>query len=174
MLDRYLHRRFLRIMRSTEQRIGAAKGIKAALRYVFPDHWSFLLGEVALYAFVVLVATGIYLTFFFVDSTHEVVYHGPYAPLRDQHMSEAYRSVLDISTTVKAGLLIRQTHHWAANLLVPAIVLRLFAIVYTRACVEPRHLTYYTGLRVLRVTLFGAYLGDWLGDGLLSGIGLAI
>ena len=43
--------------------------LRKALRYVFPDHWSFLLGEVALYAFLVLVATGIYLTFFF-DPTH--------------------------------------------------------------------------------------------------------
>ena len=51
------------------------------MRYLFPDHWSFLLGEVALYAFVVLIATGIYLTLFFDPSTAKTVYHGPYAPL---------------------------------------------------------------------------------------------
>jgi ubiquinol-cytochrome c reductase cytochrome b subunit len=129
---------------------------------------------VALYAFVVLVATGIYLTFFFVDSTHEVVYHGPYAPLRDQHMSEAYRSVLDISTTVKAGLLIRQTHHWAANVFVAAIVLHLFRIFFTGAFRKPRELTYYIGVTMLMVTLLEAYLGYSLVDDLLSGMGLAI
>ena len=96
-----------------DTRTAATPIIRKALRYLFPDHWSFLLGEVALYAFTVLVATGIYLTFFFVDSTSDVTYHGPYKPLEGQHMSEAYRSVLNISTTVKAGLMIRQTHHWA-------------------------------------------------------------
>jgi len=76
------------------------------------------------YPIIVLVATGIYLTFFFVDSTHQVVYHGPYAPLQGQKMSEAYRSVLDLSITDKAGLLIRQTHHWAANVFLAAIILQ--------------------------------------------------
>ena len=79
-----------RIVRWLDQRTATAPYLRKALRYLFPDHWSFLLGEVALYAFVVLVATGIYLTFFFVDSTREVVYHGPYAPLQGQQMSEAY------------------------------------------------------------------------------------
>ena len=161
-------------VRYLDRRSGTAPFLRKALRYVFPDHWSFLLGEVALYAFVVLVATGIYLTFFFVDSTHEVVYHGPYAPLRDQHMSEAYRSVLDISTTVKAGLLIRQTHHWAANVFVAAIVLHLFRIFFTGAFRKPRELTYYIGVTMLMVTLLEAYLGYSLVDDLLSGMGLAI
>src|SRR5213078_1870793 len=103
------------LVRFLDERTGSGSFVRKTLRYAFPDHWSFLLGEVALYSFIVLVATGIYLTFFFVDSTREVVYQGPYTPLQGQHMTEAYRSVLNISTTVKAGLLIRQTHHWAAN-----------------------------------------------------------
>ena len=74
------------------------RSLRKTLRYLFPDHWSFLLGEVALYCFIVLVATGTYLALFYTDSTADVVYHGPYAPLRGQHMTEAYRSVLDIST----------------------------------------------------------------------------
>src|SRR4029078_11217403 len=80
------------IVRFLDQRTGTAPFLRKTLRYLFPDHWSFLLGEVALYAFIVLVARGISLTFFFVDSTHQVVYHGPYLPLRGQRMSEAYRS----------------------------------------------------------------------------------
>jgi len=161
-------------VRYLDRRSGTAPFVRKALRYLFPDHWSFLLGEVALYAFIVLVATGVYLTFFFVDSTHEVVYHGPYAPLHDQHMSEAYRSVLDISTRVKAGLLIRQTHHWAANVFIAAIVLHLFRIFFTGAFRKPRELTYYIGVTMLMVTLLEAYLGYSLVDDLLSGMGLAI
>jgi ubiquinol-cytochrome c reductase cytochrome b subunit len=163
-----------RAVRFLDSRSGTAPFIRKALRYLFPDHWSFLLGEVALYAFLVLVATGVYLTFFFVDSTHDVVYHGPYAPLRDQHMSEAYRSVLDISTTVKAGLLIRQTHHWAANVFIAAIILHLFRIFFTGAYRKPRELTYYIGVTMLVLGLLEAYVGYSLADDLLSGMGLVI
>ena len=127
-----------RVVRFVDERTGSAPFLRKSLRYLFPDHWSFLLGEVALYAFIVLVATGVYLTFFFVDSTHEVVYHGPYGPLQGEHMSEAYRSVLNISTTVKAGLLIRQTHHWAANVFLASIILHLFRIFFTGAYRKPR------------------------------------
>jgi ubiquinol-cytochrome c reductase cytochrome b subunit len=163
-----------RTVRYLDERSGTAPFVRKTLRYVFPDHWSFLLGEVALYAFIVLVATGIYLTLFFVDSTREIVYNGPYLPLQGQHMSAAYASVVDLSTTVKAGLLIRQTHHWAANVFVAAIVLHLFRIFFTGAYRKPRDLTYLIGVTMLLVTLLEAYLGYSLVDDLLSGMGLAI
>jgi ubiquinol-cytochrome c reductase cytochrome b subunit len=163
-----------RTVRWVDRRTAAAPLIRKTLRYLFPDHWSFLLGEVALYAFIVLVATGVYLTFFFVDSTHEVVYHGPYEPLQGQHMTEAYRSVLNISTTVKAGLLIRQTHHWAANVFLAAIILHLFRIFFTGAYRKPRELTYFIGVTMLVLALLEAYVGYSLVDDLLSGMGLAI
>jgi ubiquinol-cytochrome c reductase cytochrome b subunit len=163
-----------RAVRFVDERAGAAPFIRKAIRYLFPDHWSFMLGEVALYSFVVLVGTGIYLTFFFVDSTQTTVYHGPYAPLQGHEMTEAYRSVLNISTTVKAGLLIRQTHHWAANVFIAAIVLHLLRIFFTGAFRKPRDLTYYIGLTMLLVSLLEGYLGYSLADDLLSGMGLAI
>jgi quinol---cytochrome-c reductase cytochrome b subunit len=163
-----------RAVRFLDQRSGTAPLLRKTLRYLFPDHWSFLLGEVALYAFIVLVATGIYLTFFFVDSTNEVVYHGVYAPLRGQHMSEAYKSVVDLSFGVKAGLLIRQTHHWAANVFIVAIVLHMLRIFFTGAYRKPRELTYVIGVTILLVSLFEAYLGYSLVDDLLSGMGLVI
>ena len=162
------------IVRFLDQRTGSAPLLRKALRYLFPDHWSFLLGEVALYAFVVLVGTGIFLTLFYEDSTAKVVYHGPYRPLDGQEMTHAYRSVLDISTTVKAGLLIRQTHHWAANVFVAAIVLHLLRIFFTGAYRKPRELTYWLGLTMLATTLLEGYLGYSLADDLLSGMGLAI
>jgi ubiquinol-cytochrome c reductase cytochrome b subunit len=161
-------------VRFLDQRSGTAPFIKKALRYLFPDHWSFLLGEVALYAFIVLVATGIYLTFFFVDSTSQVVYHGSYLPLRGQEMSEAYRSVLDISTRVKAGLLIRQTHHWAANVFLAAVILHLFRVFFTGAFRKPRDLTWLIGVTMLVLALLEAYVGYSLVDDLMSGMGLAI
>jgi len=162
------------IVRFVDQRTGSAPFLRKTLRYLFPDHWSFLLGEVALYAFVVLVGTGIYLTLFFEDSTAKTVYHGPYVPLQGHEMTHAYRSVLDLSTTVKAGLLIRQTHHWAANVFVAAIVLHLLRIFFSGAYRKPRELTYWIGLTMLIVALLEGYLGYSLADDLLSGMGLAI
>jgi ubiquinol-cytochrome c reductase cytochrome b subunit len=162
------------IVRFVDQRTGSAPFLRKTLRYLFPDHWSFLLGEVALYAFIVLVGTGIYLTLFFEDSTAKTVYHGPYVPLQGHEMTHAYRSVLDLSTTVKAGLLIRQTHHWAANVFVAAIVLHLLRIFFTGAYRKPRELTYWIGLTMLIVALLEGYLGYSLADDLLSGMGLAI
>ena len=132
-------------MRWNEQRVGAATGIKAALRYVFPDHWSFLLGEIALYAFIVLVGTGIFLTLFYVPGASQVTYHGSYTLLQGQQMSEAYRSVVDLSFDVPAGLLMRQVHHWAADVFVAAIVLHLARIFFTGAYRKPRDLNYYVG-----------------------------
>ena len=62
-----------KLIRFLDQRSGSAPLVRKTLRYLFPDHWSFLLGEVALYAFVVLVGTGVYLALFYEDSTAKVV-----------------------------------------------------------------------------------------------------
>jgi ubiquinol-cytochrome c reductase cytochrome b subunit len=164
-------RKFVRFL---DQRTGTAPLLRKTLRYLFPDHWSFLLGEVALYSFVVLVATGIYLTFFYEDSTAHVISHGAYVALQGQEMTQAYRSVLELSTSVKAGLLIRQTHHWAANVFIAAIILHLLRIFFTGAYRKPRDLTYWVGLTMLVVALLEGYLGYSLADDLLSGMGLAI
>ena len=163
-----------KLVRFLDSRTGTAPLLRKTLRYLFPDHWSFLLGEVALYAFVILVATGVFLTFFYEDSTAQVIYHGPYGPLQGQEMTHAYRSVLDISTTVKAGLLIRQTHHWAANVFIAAIVLHMMRIFFTGAYRKPRELTYWIGLTMLVLALLEGYVGYSLADDLLSGMGLAI
>jgi ubiquinol-cytochrome c reductase cytochrome b subunit len=161
-------------IRFLDERAGAAPLLRRALRYLFPDHWSFLLGEVVLYAFVVLVGTGIYLTLFFEPSLADTVYNGAYAPLQGRTMSEAYRSVLDISFEVDAGLLMRQTHHWAADVFVAAIVLHLLRVFFTGAFRKPRELTYIVGLTMLMTALLEGYLGYSLVDDLLSGMGLAI
>jgi ubiquinol-cytochrome c reductase cytochrome b subunit len=161
-------------VRFVDQRTGAAPFLRKTLRYLFPDHWSFLLGEVALYAFIVLVATGTYLAFFFEPSLAKITYHGDYAPLQGVRMSEAYKSVVDISFKYRAGLLIRQTHHWAADVFVAAIVIHLMRVFFTGAFRKPRELTWLIGLIMLFTSLLEGYLGYSLVDDLLSGMGLAI
>jgi ubiquinol-cytochrome c reductase cytochrome b subunit len=163
-----------RLVHYLEERSGTAPLLRRALRYVFPDHWSFLLGEIALYSFVVLVGTGIFLTLFFEPSLKDTVYRGEYEPLRGLKMSEAYRSVVDMSFKVKAGLLMRQTHHWAADVFVVAIVLHVARVLFTGAFRKPRDLVYYIGVVMVMLTLLEGFLGYSLVDDLLSGMGLAI
>jgi ubiquinol-cytochrome c reductase cytochrome b subunit len=174
LVERYVHRRFLRASRVAEQRVGLAGAIKWALRYVFPDHWSFLLGEIALYSFIVLVGTGIFLTLYYIPSDSMVVYHGSYAPLYGAQMSEAYRSVLNLSVDVPAGLLFRQVHHWAADVFIASIVLHLIRIFFTGAYRKPRDLNYFIGLSMLMLAILEGFAGYSLVDDLLSGMGLAI
>jgi ubiquinol-cytochrome c reductase cytochrome b subunit len=161
-------------VRFIDERTAAAPLLRKALRYLFPDHWSFLLGEVALYAFIVLIATGTFLALFFDDSTAKTVYHGPYHPLDGQMMSAAYKSVVDISFNVQAGLLIRQTHHWAADVFVAAMVIHLMRVFFTGAFRKPRELTWIIGLLLLFTSLLEGYLGYSLVDDLLSGMSLQI
>ncbi len=161
-------------VRFIDERTAAAPQMRKLMRYLFPDHWSFLLGEVALYAFLVLIATGIYLALFYDPSTAQTVYHGPYAPLDGQSMSMAYESVLNLSLATKAGLLMRQTHHWAADVFMVAIVLHLMRVFFTGAFRKPRELTWLVGLVMLFTALLEGFLGYSLVDDLLSGMGLAI
>ena len=161
-------------VRFIDERTAAAPQMRKFMRYLFPDHWSFLLGEVALYAFIVLIATGIYLTLFFDPSTAKTVYHGSYTPLDGVRMSNAFKSVVDISLTYKAGLLMRQTHHWAADVFVAAILMHLMRVFFTGAFRKPRELTWIVGLMLLFTALLEGYMGYSLVDDLLSGMGLAI
>src|SRR5271167_1454629 len=105
-----------KIVDELDDRLGVAKGGRVFLDKIFPDHWSFMLGEIALYSFVVVMATGIFLALYFVPSTTQVIYHGTYTPLRGQPVSEAYQSTVNISFGVLGGLLIRQMHHWSADI----------------------------------------------------------
>jgi ubiquinol-cytochrome c reductase cytochrome b subunit len=162
------------LIRWTDERLGASPLLKKTLRYVFPDHWSFLLGEIALYAFVVLVATGTYLALFFTPSSAESIYQGPYAPLQGAQVSAAFQSTMNLSFQVPAGLLIRQTHHWAALLFVAAILGHLLRIFFTGAFRKPRDINYYIGLTLLTLAILEGFMGYSLPGDLLSGMGLAI
>ncbi|CAL9364822.1 cytochrome bc1 complex cytochrome b subunit [Streptomyces sp. enrichment culture] len=144
------------------------------LRKAFPEHWSFLLGEIALYSFVVLLLTGVWLTLFFKPSMTEVVYNGSYEPLLGVRMSEAYRSTVDISFDVRGGLLIRQVHHWAALVFLSAIGVHLLRIFFTGAFRRPREVNWLIGLTLFVLALAEGFAGYSLPDDLLSGTGLRI
>ena len=163
-----------RTARWFDDRLSASRFARTALDKIFPDHWSFMLGEIAMYAFVVLLVTGAYLTFFFVPSLKDVVYNGPYAPLRGLHMSEAYRSTVDLSFSVRAGLVMRQIHHWAAVVFVGAIVVHLARIYFTGAFRRPRELNWVVGVLMLILAVVNGFAGYSLPDDLLSGTGLRI
>jgi ubiquinol-cytochrome c reductase cytochrome b subunit len=157
-----------------DERLGAARGVRFLMSYVFPDHWSFLLGEIALYSFIVLVATGTFLALFFDPSTTQSVYHGGYVALQGQEVSAAYSSALNLSFNVSGGLLMRQTHHWAALVFVAAITLHLLRIIFTGAFRKPREINYLIGLTLLVLAILEGFAGYSLPDDLLSGMGLAI
>lgn len=147
---------------------------RGLLRKAFPEHWSFLLGEIALYSFVVLLLTGVWLTLFFKPSMTEVVYDGSYEPLLGVSMSEAYRSTLDISFDVRGGLLIRQAHHWASLVFLSAIGVHLLRVFFTGAFRRPREVNWLIGLTLFVLALAEGFAGYSLPDDLLSGTGLRI
>ncbi len=157
-----------------DERIGAAKWLKKTLTKVFPDHWSFMLGEIALYSFIILLLSGTFLTFWFDPSMREVEYEGSYEPLSGLKMSAAYASTLHISFDVRGGLLMRQIHHWAALIFMVAIVVHLMRVFFTGAFRKPREFNWILGVALLTLGIVEGFLGYSLPDDLLSGTGIRI
>ena len=157
-----------------DERTGAAGWAKKNLTKVFPDHWSFMLGEIALYSFIILLLSGTFLTFWFDPSQQEVVYNGTYAPLSHVSMSASYASTLHISFDVRGGLLMRQIHHWAALIFMAAIVVHLLRVFFTGAFRKPREANWLIGIGLLTLGIVEGFLGYSLPDDLLSGTGIRI
>jgi len=157
-----------------DERVGMGGILKEFGRKIFPDHWSFMLGEVALYSFLVLLLSGTYLTFFFQPSQVDVIYDGVYGPLKGAHMSIAYKSALDISFEVRGGLLMRELHHWAALLFVAAAGLHMMRVFFTGAFRKPREINWVVGFALFVLAMGGGFTGYSLPDDLLSGNGLRI
>ena len=157
-----------------DERLGLGKLLKKHMRKVFPDHWSFMLGEIALWSFVILLLSGVFLTFWFKPSMSEVVYQGSYEPLRGLHMSEAYASTLDLSFDVRGGLLMRQIHHWSAMLFIGAMAVHLLRVFFTGAFRKPREVNWLIGLGLFMLGTIEGFAGYSLPDDLLSGTGLRI
>jgi ubiquinol-cytochrome c reductase cytochrome b subunit len=157
-----------------DERLSVSAVLKGFGRKVFPDHWSFMLGEVALYSFVILVLSGTFLTFFYQPSMAEVEYNGSYAPLKGAQMSIAYASSLDISFDIRGGLIMRQVHHWAALLFVAAAGLHMLRVFFTGAFRKPRELNWVVGFLLFLMGMGAGFTGYSLPDDLLSGNGLRI
>jgi ubiquinol-cytochrome c reductase cytochrome b subunit len=155
-----------------DDRIGVAKLGRPFLRKVFPDHWSFLLGEIALYSFIVLILSGIFLTIWFKPSMAEIEYEGTYELLRGIQMSEAYASTLGLSFDIRGGLLLRQMHHWAAAVFVAAMLAHSLRIFFTGAFRKPREINWLIGVAMLTLGIINGFTGYSLPDDLLSGTGL--
>ncbi|WP_068431891.1 cytochrome bc1 complex cytochrome b subunit [Piscicoccus intestinalis] len=157
-----------------DDRTGLAKPVRYLMHKVFPDHWSFMLGEVAMYSMIVALLTGVILTLWFVPSMGHVYYDGAYGPLNGIGMSEAYRSTLDISFEVKGGLLIRQIHHWAALFFVGAVGLHAARVFFTGAFRKPREINWVIGTVLLLLAMVEGFAGYSLPDDMLSGVGLRV
>ncbi|MEU0879633.1 cytochrome bc complex cytochrome b subunit [Lentzea sp. NPDC005914] len=159
---------------AADERYHAASGLRKQLNKVFPTHWSFLLGEIALYSFIVLLLSGTYLALFFDPSMTEVTYNGAFDNLRGIEMSRAFASTLDISFETRGGLFVRQVHHWAALLFMAAIVVHMFRIFFTGAFRKPREINWVIGIVLFMLGAIEGFLGYSLPDDLLSGTGLRV
>jgi ubiquinol-cytochrome c reductase cytochrome b subunit len=157
-----------------DDRTGGAKGISVLMKKVFPDHWSFMLGEIAMYSMIICLLTGVFLTLWFVPSMTQVVYDGSYVPMQGVTISEAYKSTLDISFDIRGGLLIRQIHHWAALMFVVAIMVHMVRVFFTGAFRKPREINWVIGTLLSFLALMEGFAGYSLPDDLLSGTGLRI
>ncbi|MGO3088326.1 MAG: cytochrome bc1 complex cytochrome b subunit [Galactobacter sp.] len=163
-----------RVANFVNTRTGMSAVVREFGRKIFPDHWSFMFGEVALYSFIILLMTGTFLTFFFDPSMAETHYEGSYIPLRGVEMSMAYQSSLDISFDVRGGLFMRQVHHWAALLFMAAMAVHMCRIFFTGAFRRPRELNWVVGCLLIFIGIFAGFTGYSLPDDLLSGNGLRI
>ena len=157
-----------------DERTSISGLVKELGRKIFPDHWSFMLGEVALYSFIVILLSGTFLTFFFQASMVPVIYEGSYVPLKGIEMSVAMASTLDMSFDIRGGLLMRQVHHWAALLFVASIGLHMLRVYFTGAFRKPREINWIIGFVLFVLAMAEGFTGYSLPDDLLSGNGLRI
>ena len=157
-----------------DDRLGVARGGRTFMDKIFPDHWSFMLGEIALYSFVILLVTGVFLTLYFIPSSAIVTYHGEYAPLVGQKVTQAFASTVNLSFGVRGGLLMRQMHHWACDIFVGAIVIHMARVFFTGAFRKPRELNWIVGSTLLILAIVNGFLGYSLPDDLVSGTGIRI
>jgi ubiquinol-cytochrome c reductase cytochrome b subunit len=154
--------------------LGAAKIVRKAFDKIFPDHWSFMLGECALYCFVILILTGVFLTFFYKASPDLTTYTGSYTPLQGVPMSNAYESAINLSFDVRAGIVMRQAHHWAALIFLGTICAHLLRVFITGAFRRPREINWVIGITMLLLAMGNGFFGYSLLDDQLSGSGLRI
>lgn len=163
-----------KVARGVERRFQVAGLVRRQINHVFPWHFSFFWGELALYSFVVLVGSGIVLALFYVPSLDEIIYQGSYGPAFGLEGSRAWVSTVDLSVDVRGGLFLRQMHHWAALVFLGAIMLHMGRIFFTGAYRAPRETNWVIGVIMLVTSILEGFLGYSMIDDLLSGTGVRI
>ena len=162
------------VLGELDDRLGVAKGGRSFLDKIFPDHWSFMLGEIALYSFVVIMVTGVFLTLYYIPSQAMVTYHGNYLPLDGQSVTQAFSSTVNMSFAVRGGLLMRQMHHWGCDIFIGAMVVHMARVFFTGAFRKPREINWSIGATLLTLAIANGFLGYSLPDDLVSGTGIRI
>jgi quinol-cytochrome oxidoreductase complex cytochrome b subunit len=104
--------------------------------------YTFCLGGLSFFLFLVLTITGVYLMFFYVPSA-----------------TSAYNDILRIQSEVVFGLLTRNIHRWAAHLMVFFVFLHMMRVFYHGAYKPPREFNWVVGVVLLFLTLFLSYTG---------------
>jgi ubiquinol-cytochrome c reductase cytochrome b subunit len=154
---------------------GGGRAMKTAMRRLVhadpDDRWAATFGRIAVYSFLVALVTGILLLPFFRPSMTPVVYHGSYRKLDGLTMSRAYQSTLNISFDVRGGLLVRQVHHWSADLFVAAVCLRLIRVFFRGRFRRPDWLIWVS---LLLAGMLAGLSGTILPDDMLSGGSLSV
>ncbi len=109
--------------------------------------YTFCLGGLSFFLFLVLTVTGVYLMFFYVPSA-----------------TQAYTNILEIQSQVTFGLLTRNVHRWAAHLMVFFVFLHMMRVFYHGAYKPPREFNWVVGVVLLFLTImlsFTGYLLPW-------------
>lgn len=134
-----------------DERLELKKFSDKFLTKAFPTHPTFLLGEIALFSFITLVVTGIFLGLFYEPSIRKVSLFGAMVPA-------AYASTVRIDL-LPLGMVIRRIHHWSAMIMIAAILTHLARIYFTSAYRKPRELNWLIGLVLLAMTMGAAFTG---------------
>jgi quinol-cytochrome oxidoreductase complex cytochrome b subunit len=135
--------RALAVMNNVFLHLHPVRVKKHAVRYTY----TFCLGGVSFFLFLVLTVTGVYLMFFYVPS-----------------VTRAYQDILSIENSVAFGTFVRNMHRWGAHLMVLTVFLHMIRVFYHGAYKPPREFNWVIGVILLFCTLwlsFTGYLLPW-------------
>jgi quinol-cytochrome oxidoreductase complex cytochrome b subunit len=135
--------RALAVMNNVFLHLHPVRVKKHAVRYTY----TFCLGGVSFFLFLVLTVTGVYLMFFYVPS-----------------VTRAYQDILSIENSVAFGSFVRNMHRWGAHLMVLTVFLHMIRVFYHGAYKPPREFNWAIGVILLFCTLwlsFTGYLLPW-------------
>jgi quinol-cytochrome oxidoreductase complex cytochrome b subunit len=135
--------RALAVMNNVFLHLHPVRVKKHAVRYTY----TFCLGGVSFFLFLVLTVTGVYLMFFYIPS-----------------VSRAYQDILSIENSVAFGNFVRNMHRWGAHLMVLTVFLHMIRVFYHGAYKPPREFNWVIGVLLLLSTLvlsFTGYILPW-------------